>query len=149
MSFRDSGGRWYTVGIFKELSSNKDTVLFTIDEARKLYLECDDITGYTFATKYLGGWKHWLTLHTSPKVKPLIAEWEEELEVRIRSQNLNRINTLAESDKGYQAAKFLVDGGWKKKTAGRTTKEAIKKEARVQSKMYDEFKPNIVDMKKK
>ena len=145
--FKDQMSRWYTIGIFKELSGNKDTVLFTIDEARKLYLECADITGYTFATKYLGGWRHWIALHASPKVEPLIKEWEEELEVKMRASAIKNITALSVGEKGYQAAKFLADRGWQIKTAGRTTKEAIKKEARVQSKMYDEFEGNIIKIK--
>lgn len=145
--YKDSQSRWFTIGLFKEFSGNKDTVLFTTEEARQLYLSCDDITGYTFANEHLGGWKHWLALHTSPKIEPLIKEWEEELEVRKKSNALRSIETIAKGEKGYQAAKFLVDGGWKEKKVGRTTKEAIKKAARVESKIYDEFKGSITKIK--
>ena len=145
--FKDIQGRWFTIGLFKEFSGNKDTVLFTVEEARQHYLSCDDITGYTFANEHLGGWQHWLQLHTSPKIEPLIKEWEEELEIRKKSKNLRHIETLAEGEKGYQAAKFLVDGGWKERKVGRTTKDAIKREARVHSKIYDEFKGSITKIK--
>lgn len=146
--FKDTIGRWYTVALFKEFAPDKKHVLFTTEEAKQLYLECNDITGYEFATKHLGGWQHWVALHNSPKVLPLIEQWEEELEVRIRSESIKNIALLSKGEKGYQAAKFLADKGWKVKGVGRTTKEAIDKEAKIQSKLYDEFKGNVIELKR-
>ena len=146
--FKDTKGHWFTVGIFKELSSNPNTVLYTLEEARQFYLECNDITGYTFSTTFLGGWKHWLALHNSPKVEPLIREWEEELEVKLRSKAVQNIIDLAKGDKGYQASKYLADRGWKIRDAGRPSKEEVKRETRVQAKMYSEF-DNVVGLSKK
>ena len=145
--FKDSKGHWFTVGLFKELSTNPDTVLYTLDEAREYYLECNDITGYQFSIKYLGGWKHWQQLFNSPKLEPIIREWEEELEVRLRSEAVQHIVDLAKSEKGYQAAKYLADKGWKVRDAGRPSKEEIQRETRVQSKMYSEF-DNVLEIRK-
>ncbi len=134
--------------MFKETAGGeKKFVLYTLEEARQYYLECNDITGYDFSTKYLGGWKHWLALHASSLLEPSFEDWKEELEVRLRSEAIKNICTLSKGQKGYQASKFLADKGWEAKGAGRRTKEAIKKEARVQNKMYEEFKDNVVAIK--
>lgn len=146
--FKDSIGRWFTKGVFKEYATDPITAIYSIDEAKQYYMECKDITGYLFAVTYLGGWQHWLALHTSPILEPILKEWEEELEVKLRSEAVQNIVALSKSDKGYQAAKYLADRGWKvRETAGRPSKEEIQRETRVQSKMYDEFK-NVVELKK-
>jgi hypothetical protein len=78
-----------------------------------------------------------------------LAAWEEELEVKLRSENLREVIKHAKSARGYQAAKYLTEGGWKPKEKGRPTKEKISREARVRSKMYDEFRPTLLELKKK
>lgn len=145
--FKDTIGRFRTVSLFKETAiTGKDFVLFTMQEARDLYVASDDPTGYKFATEHLGGWKHWLSLKNSTKVNDFIVEWEEELEVKLRSMSLDNMLKLSKGDKGYQASKFLIDGGWKQKVAGRPSKAAIKRETRIQAKAYEEFN-NVVDLK--
>ncbi len=146
--FKDHAGRYFTTGLFKETAvREKKYVLYTMEEARQCYLECNDITGYSFATGYLGGWDHWLAFQKSPIVMSYVNKWEEELEVRIRSQAIKNITDLSSGDKGYQASKYLADKGWKAAVKGRPSKASIEKEARVQSKMYDEFKSNITAIK--
>ena len=48
--FKDSINRFRTVSLFKETAKTKEFVLFTMDEARALFVATDDPTGYTFAT---------------------------------------------------------------------------------------------------
>ena len=148
--FKDTAGRWLTLSIFKglPLRPSNYTPIFTVAEAKELYMECKDLTGYRFATEHLGGWQHWKALRQSPPVRAFLDEWEEELEVMIRAENLGIIMETAKTDKGFQAAKYMTDKGWKEKTKGRTTKDAIEREARVQSKVYSEF-DNVIGMKKK
>ncbi len=142
--FKDKMGRWITSGLFKEIAQGADYVLWTLDEARALFVEVGDPTGYEFAVKYLAGWKHWLAMKESPSVAPHLASWEEELEAKIRAGALRKVMTLAEGEKGYQAAKLLLDGGWKPKELGRPTKEKVEREGRVKSVMYKEFDLEVV-----
>ena len=144
--FKDVMGRWITSGLFKETAqANKSYIIFTLEEARQAYIECRDVTGYLFAETHLGGYPHWLALKESPALQTYILAWEEELEVKLRSEALQSILLQSEvKEKGYQAAKYLVEGGWKKKVAGRPTKGAIKKESDIRARMYDEFKPKMV-----
>jgi len=137
-------GRWITSGLFKETAQSKDYILWTIAEARSLYVETGDPTGYDFAVNHVGGWKHWLALKESPALSHHISQWEEELEAKVRSASLKNIIKLSEGDKGYQASKFLTDGGWKPKEIGRPTREKIEREVRIKSAMYNEFDLEIV-----
>lgn len=147
--FKDSQNRWFTTGLFKETAvGDKAFVVYTLDEAKKLYLDSEDITGYTFATNHLGGWHHWQALFNSPTLEPILREWEEELEVKLRSKAIMQITEIAKTEKGYQAAKFLADRGWKVRDAGRPSKAEIQKETRVQAKMYEEFGDNVLQLKR-
>lgn len=139
--FKDKQNRWYTIGLFKETAAPEhySKILFTLDEAKNLFVKERDITGYSFALKYLGGWKHYKALKNSPRLFPIIEEWEEELEIMLRSEAIAHIINLSKGDKGYQAAKFLADRGYKDKTVGRRTKDAIAKQAKEDATLYREF----------
>ena len=101
----------------------------------RLYMETGDITEYTFATTYLGGWSHWLELSSASWFKPYIDAWRTELETKIKSDAVKGIREEAASEsKGrLTALKFLAEGGWKAKPVksgvGRTTQDKIKREA--------------------
>ena len=144
--FKDTMNRWRTLSLFKETAPKKDFVLFTMEEARELYVGLDDPTGYKFAIEHLGGWKHWKSICNSNALYEHIQGWEEELEIKLRSSSLRHMLKLAQGDKGYQANKFLIDGGWKQKVAGRPSKESIKKETKIQAKVYSEFN-NVRDLR--
>ena len=147
--FKDSQGRWITTGLFKETAQGEGKfVLFTLDEAKRLYIACGDPTGYTFAMEHIGGWQHWLALKDSPALVGILQQWAEELEAKIRAAAVMRIVDYSKTDKGYQAAKYLAEAGWGPKQVGRPSREKIDKEARVRSKMYDEFS-NVVEINKK
>lgn len=149
MQWKDTVGRWMTTGLFKETSQNKSHIVYTLEDAKNLYIECGDPTGYKFAKEHLGGWQHWLALKASPKMSPYILQWEEELEAKIRAEGLSRVIDYSKGEKGYQAAKYITEAGWKSKELGRPTKEKVAAEARVRSKMYDEFGDNILELTKK
>ena len=146
-TFKDVGHRWVTVGLFKETAGpNKDYICMTLEEARIRFVECGDILGVVFADRYLGGYQHWKAIQAS-SLAPVIAEWVEELEVRIRSKQLSSISVLA--DEGhFQAAKFLNDRGWEKRAAGKPSKNEVQRETRVQARMKEGFKADIARIKR-
>ena len=142
--FKDKMHRWRTLSLFKETASYpRDFYLFTFEEARKLYIECNDPTGYVFATTHLGGWKHFNLMKQSKSIAVEIERWEEELEVKLRAEAVGNMIKLSEGDKGYQANKFLVDGGWIQKKAGRPTKEAQRKAVKQHIAEYDELSSSV------
>jgi len=138
--FKDVMKRWRTLSLFRETAAQpREHVLYTFEEARKLYLECNDPTGYVFATTHLGGWKHFQLLRQSQAIAEKIDEWEAELEVKLRCDAVGNMIKLSDGDKGYQANKFLVDGGWIQKKAGRPSKLAVKRETKIRADMYAEL----------
>jgi hypothetical protein len=146
--FKDSINRWVTTGLFKETAGqNKEFVCMTLQEARDKFMECGDILGIDFADQHLGGFQHWKNINASPVLQPIIADWVEELEVRIRSKQIKRIDTLA-AEGQFQAAKFLADRGWEKRAAGKPSKEEVQRETKVQAKMKDSFSADIARIKR-
>lgn len=145
---KDTMGRWVTSGFFKETAGeNKSFVAMTIEEARTRFIKCNDMFGIDFADKYLGGFQHWKAIQASPVMQPYVAEWKEELELRLRSLQLKRIASL--SDEGqFQAAKFLMDRGWEKRSAGKPSKDEVARETRVQSNMAKDFKADFARIKR-
>lgn len=119
----------------------------TLQEARDKFMECGDILGIDFADQHLGGFQHWKNINASPVLQPIIADWVEELEVRIRSKQIKRIDELA-ADGQFQAAKFLADRGWEKRAAGKPSKEEVARETKVQVKMKDSFSADIARIKR-
>jgi hypothetical protein len=146
--FKDPQNRWVTIAVFKETATeNKEYVCMTLEEGRQRFIDCADPLGIVFADTYLGGYQHWKAISNSAKLRPIIQEWEEELEIRIRSEELKRIQTIAEGGH-FQASKLLMDRGWIKRAAGKPSKDEVARETRVQAKMSDEWKADVVRIKR-
>jgi len=134
--FKDVMNRWLTTGLFKETAKSPDTVIMTVDEGRKRFVELKDMTGYKFASKYLGGYPHWKALESS-SFSSVLDEWKEELEVALRCEALCNIGVQA--DEGhFQANKFLADRGWQTRSAGRPSKEEVDKRINQDAKVTQE-----------
>jgi len=137
---KDKMGRYITSGLFKETAQGRgEYVIYTLDAAKALFIALDDPTGYLFSQKYLADYKHWIMLKDSPALEHHILVWEDELEVKLRCKGLQRIINDSKGEKGYQAAKYLVESGWNKKPAGRPNKEAIRKESKMRANIYEEL----------
>lgn len=134
--FKDSMNRWLTSGLFYEVGEvaspfamytlqdeDREAKGKTYPSIKKAYMSCTDPTEYEFANKYLGGWSHWKEIQESPPMKKHIAEWREEFEIKMRAEAIKGIALIAKTEKGYQAAKYLADCGWKLRAAGAPSKE--------------------------
>lgn len=151
---KDKLGRPLTQSLFLELGYSDYAVYTLKDEdyeyegkvfpsLKRLFLECEDPTGYSTATKDLLGWKHWERLKANKIINKHILEWEEELEVKLRSKGVKEAIQHAQGGT-FQAAKWLADRGWDKRAAGRPSKEELEREVKVQEKLSDEFSDDIV-----
>lgn len=146
--FKNGAGAHLLKTIFFELDdAEKTQAIYTLKDydhtvngvlypsLRKLYVETEDPTEYSFAVQYLDGWSHWKKLSSASFFQDHLKDWREELNVRIRSKNLAKIKEVASQNlkESYQAQKFLTTGGWQieseKEKVGRPTKEKIKQEA--------------------
>lgn len=140
--FKNSTGLRLLMGLFYETQgADKSSVVYTLKHEDhmgypslyRLYMETGDITEYRFAIAHLDGWEHWKQLCKCKWFQEYVASWREELEVRLASQNMDRIiNTARSSDQNaYAASKWLLERAEKvtgKSKAGRPTKVAIQNE---------------------
>lgn len=142
MKFKNSTGQYYTRGLFFELSEDKTSVVYTLKHEDhlgypslyRLYMETSDATEYEFAKNHLDGWEHWLRISEASWFKETAAEWRAELEVKLQSEHLRKIEAIARSEGREALAAARVALEWSRKTAGkskagRPTKAAIKEEA--------------------
>lgn len=149
--FKDEKGRYIVQGLFLEDRYNTDLAVFTFDgedkvykgrtypSLKRLYLEYCDPKEYNFAREYLYDWPHWQRLVHNKVVGRHIDEWRKELELHLVSEGVQILVDLAQTDRSYQAAKFLADRGWDKSERGRPTKQAVKEELKKRADDAAEF----------
>lgn len=133
--FKNVNGVFYLKELFFETAQNKENVVYTLkDKAHEgypslyeAYLEANDPTEYQFAVNNLYSWEHWQRLQDCSWMKPIVAAWRTELEIRFKSQALRKIMAQASgsSRESFQAAKFIAEYG-SKSTKGRPSKQSIK-----------------------
>lgn len=155
----DINQRPCTQALFLELGYDVRWAMYTLKELdytykgkvypslKRLFLAMDDPTEYEFATKYLLSWNHWKRITENKQLAPYVAEWRDELELKLRSRAIRDIQALCESENGnYQAAKFLADKGWDKRQAGRPSKAEREKQAAIAEHIKDEFESDVARM---
>jgi len=145
--FKDSLNRWVTISLFEETAVNKDFVIMSLEDARRVYVEMGDPTGYNFSTEYLGGYRHWKAIMASPKLSEIIEEWNEEIEIKMQAEGLLRISAIAKEGH-YQANKLLADRGWVQRAPGRPTKEEVEKNINRDRKLAKEVEHFLTPVEK-
>jgi hypothetical protein len=120
-----------TMGLFYETAFHtKEKAIFTLqDEDRvidghtyislyKLYMECEDLTEYDFASKYMESWKQWDRITKTNWFEPYISRWRTELELKIKARALKSIVETAskEGKSSFEAQKYLLAKGYIDKT---------------------------------
>ncbi|AFE86219.1 hypothetical protein [Salinivibrio phage CW02] len=151
---KDTQGRPLTQSLFLEIGYSNYAV-YTIDQdedytykgkvypsLKRLFLECEDPTEYEFANKHLLGWSHWQRLCRNKILNKRFEEWREELEVKLRSQGIKQAIANAKNG-GFQASKWLSEGGWDKAKPGRPSKEDKERHERIQSRVDDELQQDV------
>jgi hypothetical protein len=156
--FKDSMGRWYTKGLFWEMCfpENKARASYTLKESehkglpslKQLYLDSEDLTEYEFAVDHLGGWNHWKALRKCKWFAPHLADWQEELEVRVRSQGIKALISHSLSPKGQTSAKWLAEKGWVDKKRGAPSKAEVNAELKQQAGIHAEVEGDLLRLVK-
>jgi|14_taG_2_1085336.scaffolds.fasta_scaffold00147_14 hypothetical protein len=149
--FKDpTTGNFYTQALFLELCySSPANAIYTLKDEdyehngktyksiKRLYLEIADPTEYAFATQCFAGWSHWKRLcEKTTNLHSHIAEWRDELEVKMRSEGVRGVvEEAVTGGKGaLQASKWLADKGWTdKRSAGRPSKKEVEGELKQQA----------------
>lgn len=149
---KDTMGRPLTQSLFLEIGYNVPYAVYTLNDEdkeyqgniypslKRLFLECEDPTEYVFAKTHLLGWGHWQRLNENKILRPYFDEWRVELEVALRSDAIRSIMDLTVQDTAnFQAAKWLADGQWNKRGAGRPSKAEVERETRIRTRIGEEL----------
>jgi hypothetical protein len=159
--FKGTNGKWKTVSLFLEHEYDPTEAIFTFKDdhhevngktflsARRLFVGLGDPTGYQFSQEHLGGYSHWKAFVSSPKIAPYVAEWQEELEVLLRSQAIRTVvgDAASESRSSVSSAKWLSDKGWvEKRKAGAPSREEKQRELKVHTRIKTELDDDIERM---
>lgn len=152
----DSMGKFRTQSLFLELGYGAEA-LFTLKDQdhvhegttylsmKRLYLEFEDPTEYEFANEILLGWKHWQRMCENKLIRKHIDDWRDELEVKLRSRAIT--DAIKEARKGhFQAAKWVADRGWSTRGAGRPTKAETERQKKIEERIEDEYRGDVVRM---
>lgn len=103
--FRNPMGNRYTRGLFYETTGeDKSTVVYTLKDKthkgylslKELYLKEADTTEYSFSSKYLDGYEHWLQLVNADWFKPFVLQWREELRLKKRKQYIQELEDIVD-----------------------------------------------------
>lgn len=138
--FKNSMGIFFGRELFFETATPPyDNVLYTLKDhdhkgyksISRIFLLLNDPTEYKIATQYFGGLKHWQKLKGTKWFSNELAKWQEELELKLQSEGLERL--IAESRGGdknsFAASKYLLEKGWQKKPVGRVSNKKIQEAA--------------------
>lgn len=153
---KDTMGRPLTQGLFIDFNYDDKFAVYTLLEEdkeykgvvypslKKLYLQCEDPTEYTFAKKYLLGWQHWQRLKANKALKVHFDEWKDEMDYLLSSDAIMQIQTMSADN--FQAAKWLADRNWNKASVGRPSKKDQEREDRIRQRVNDTFSADIARM---
>lgn len=147
--YTDSLGRFHTKALFvetisKELLAKGIKPVYTLKgdpayiDLHEMFMQSNDPTGYTTAIAAFDSWEHLKHLKTLQWFGPLWEQWEEELEIKMRSEALRNIVEQSKDLKGTTAAKYIAEKGWEKKR-GRPSNDEIARERRAQAAMREEL----------
>ena len=157
---KGKNGGYITQGLFLELSYD-DTkyALFTLSgedrmyngtnmiSLKALYLEMEDIIGYDFDKTYLYDWQHWERMKKNKRIGAEIARWEGELDIKLRSNAVRAINE--KSDEGHmEAAKYMAEGKWKQRGAGRPTNLEKQNHLKIVDAVEGDFNNDVAQFKR-
>jgi len=139
-SIRDGSNRIRTVSLFVDapgLTTSTEPPVYALRAGdykgvvslKDIYLEVADPTEYDFALQALGSWEAWQRLAGPDGPQwfvPYITAWRDELEIKLRREAFLHMRKLAEGK--TDAAKWLAEGKWNSRSAGRPSKEETKRE---------------------
>lgn len=130
---RNDPGAPPTSGLFKQKGGN----IYDMEIFYNIFMESCDPTGYTCATSCLTKvpvskrWQEWKRLLSNPWFARSVSEWQEDLEVKMRSAAIKTIAAGTDS-KGFNALKWVAEGRpFREIKVGAPTKVAKAKEERI------------------
>lgn len=129
----DEYGRVATRLLFKQYNKKGKE---DINVWRETFVSQLDPTEYLGGVALVGSWKDWERFKKNwPSFQRLhLDDWLDEIEVRLKSLAIKSLATDAKSGNSA-SAKFLAEGKYKEKKAGRPTKADVKRQTKVDSEL--------------
>ena len=154
---RGANGKPYMKALFSEFCKpeERDTIMvFNLSTEDKedslslhnIYISYSDPTEYQFAIEVFGSYDHWKMISESVKMKPFVAKWREELEVKLRSEAIRETISKSKIEAGFAATKWIAEAGWKPKQ--RQTIAQKKRQEAVEQKIEHEVEDDLARMRK-
>lgn len=140
-NYKDNGKAIFTLKD-RDFADPTGKIYFSL---KKLFLESDDPTEYTFAITVFGSWKLWNKVKSCKLMRDLIPEWKEELEIKMKSQAQLKIVEISnsKSPNAMQAAKYVDQEIFKRHRRGRPSKEEVQSELKKEAKVSAQVKEDM------
>ena len=131
-----------TKSIFKEYNENGTEELA---DWKTRFVAISDPTEYLGALDLAGSWEEWQRFKREwPEFgNKILIDWLAEVEVKIRSESIRNLIDQSLDPKGSAASKWLAEGKYKPRQAGRPSNAEITKQAKIQSRIDDEVSEDI------
>lgn len=122
--YKSVNGIWYTQALFWEQqdpmpSRRPIEPVFSLYSdrpglvnARKTFVALGDPTGYRWCMEYLGDWEHWKKLMKCPWFVKAFDAWNDELNIKLRSEAMDVIRAIANEEgnkSALPAARYLAE----------------------------------------
>ncbi len=129
-------GKLVVPGMFQEFNRGREgemEPIFSFKAWNRTYLDIADPTEYETAMVLIGNWEHWQAVRLHQITGPVMDEWANEVEIKLRSQGVRNVISLAGSTApgAAGAAQWLAKGGYIEDSRLRT-KKGREKEEKVQ-----------------
>jgi hypothetical protein len=126
-------------GLFKQYNKEGTEDL---DHWREVFVEMCDPTGYAAALELCGSWKEWnrIVNDWAEFKDAILPDWVAEVEIKLRSASISALAAEATgAGKGSgAAARWLAEGRYIQKKAGRPSKAQVAHAAKVEAGVIDE-----------
>jgi len=116
-----------------------------LDEWRSTFVSVCDPTEYEAGIQLTGSWGEWQRIKREwPEFRDkILIDWLAEVEVKLRSQAVREICVQARDPKGTAAAKWIAEGKYNARKAGKPSNAEVEKQAKIQARIDDEVEDDI------
>lgn len=113
----------------------------TLPSLKTIYLSYDHVPTceYQFAMDHIGSWEHWKALADSATLSTVIAQWREELSVRLKCNAIKLLMDISRESTtaGLAAARYIADEAYIPKRVGRISKAEKEREIKIAAGVRD------------
>tara|TARA_Y100000361_G_C11138782_1_gene333759 strand:- start:173 stop:637 length:465 start_codon:yes stop_codon:yes gene_type:complete len=131
-----------TKGKFKQFNPEGEEDL---DLWRDRFVAIGDPTEYEAALQLAGSWSEWQRMKKEwPEFRDkILIDWLAEVEVKLRSDAIREVCAHSRQQGGAAAAKWVAEGKYKPRRAGKPSKAEVQKQAKIQARIDDEVQDDI------